>query len=127
MFTLTHTTIWSTLCLFAAFGAGWQSATWHNASVKLALDELATTVKRDIEQSHATAAEQLEHKLQELKANERHFEATIQTEIIKPVFKNVCVSDEFVRLYNAVAERVEHSLSGKHDSTLFSKSTALKK
>lgn len=114
MFTVTKAAIWPVLCLFTAFLAGWQAANWHNDSISLALNELAEDVKNDIEKSHAGAAEQLETKLRELRANERHFETTIQTEIIKPVFKNVCVSDEFVRLYNAAADNAERSLSGKH-------------
>ena len=37
----------------------------------------------------------------------------IRTEMVKPVFTNVCVSDEFVGMFNEAAARAGRALSGK--------------
>ena len=42
----------------------------------------------------------------------------IRTEILKPVFTNVCVSDEFIRMYNATVENTERTLSGKPEAKM---------
>jgi hypothetical protein len=41
----------------------------------------------------------------------------IRTEI-KPVFTNVCVSDEFIRMYNATVDNTERTLSGKPEAKM---------
>jgi hypothetical protein len=53
-----------------------------------------------------------------LKANEIHTERETRTEVIKPVFSNVCASDEYVRLFNQSVDKAERTLSGKPASAL---------
>ncbi|MCX0230655.1 hypothetical protein NMW17_17655 [Escherichia coli] len=40
----------------------------------------------------------------------------IRTEILKPVFTNRCLSDEFVSMYNSAAAGTERALSGKPEN-----------
>ncbi|WP_143182235.1 hypothetical protein [Serratia fonticola] len=61
------------------------------------------------------SAEKLEAQLKELRANEIHTEKVIHTETIKPVFSNVCATDEYVRLLNQSIDRAERTLSGQSD------------
>ncbi|WP_411165204.1 hypothetical protein [Klebsiella oxytoca] len=64
----------------------------------------------------SASADELESRLQDLHSNEIRVEKHFTTEVIKPVFTNVCASDEYVRLFNDSAERAESRLSGKHDA-----------
>ncbi|MGJ3287337.1 hypothetical protein [Klebsiella michiganensis] len=64
------------------------------------------------------SAQLLEARLQELHGNEIHTERVIHTETVKPVFRNVCASDEYVRLFNNSVEQAERTLSGKPVSTV---------
>ncbi|EGM4476172.1 hypothetical protein IIL41_004729, partial [Salmonella enterica subsp. enterica serovar Newport] len=40
----------------------------------------------------------------------------IRTEVVKPVFTNVCLSDDFVRMYNDAVTSTERTLSGKPEN-----------
>ncbi|MCF1612471.1 hypothetical protein LQ759_21555 [Serratia marcescens] len=70
------------------------------------------------------SAQRLEAKLQELHGNEIHTERVIHTETIKPVFRNVCATDEYVRLFNNSVDQAERTLSGKPDGTVPGKPAA---
>ncbi|EQA4235401.1 hypothetical protein ACX2XH_001508 [Serratia marcescens] len=62
------------------------------------------------------SAQLLEAKLQDLHGNEIHTERVIHTETITPVFRNVCATDEYVRLFNHSVDQAERTLSGQSDS-----------
>jgi hypothetical protein len=57
----------------------------------------------------AAANPALEDKLEALESGRPE----IRTEILKPVFTNVCVSDEFIRMYNATVDNTERTLIRK--------------
>lgn len=101
------------LILIAAMSAGWQAHDWHDAKLKLAASETAEETRQIVEEVTRQSGEALEVKLAELKANEIHTERVIHTETIKPVFSNVCASDDYVRLFNESADQAERKLSGK--------------
>ena len=106
------------LILIAAMSAGWQAHDWHDAKLKLAASETAEETRQIVEEVTRQSGEALEVKLAELKANEIHTERVIHTETIKPVFSNVCASDDYVRLFNESADQAERKLSGKPAGTL---------
>lgn len=97
-----------------AFGWGWLTADWRRDSLELSISTAATVAAnktRATTQTIASAsARSLETKLGEL-ANAQPRE--IRTEIVKPVFTNRCVSDEFVGMFNDAAAVAERALSGK--------------
>ncbi|MDK9635070.1 hypothetical protein [Enterobacter hormaechei] len=101
------------LILIAAMSAGWQAHDWHDAKLKLAANESAEQTRQIVVEVTRQSGEALEKKLAELKANEIHTERIIRTETIKPVFNNVCASDDYVRLFNEMAASTERTLSGK--------------
>ena len=72
----------------------------------------------------SASARQLEIKLQELHANEVHTERIIHTETVKPVFRAVCATDEYVRLFNGSVDQAERTLAGQPDGPLPGKSAA---
>ncbi|HEN3291055.1 TPA: hypothetical protein U5D59_000423 [Yersinia enterocolitica] len=102
-----------TLLICASWLLGWKMHDDHQAKIDLAMNQLAEANRVQVEKIAGTSARQLEDKLAGLRANEVHTERLIRTEVIKPVFSNVCATDEFVRLFNASAESAERTLSGK--------------
>ncbi|HEK1917765.1 TPA: hypothetical protein ACXIBS_003196 [Proteus mirabilis] len=97
-----------------AFSAGWLVKGWHQDSLELVALKTANEINNASLKAQQDLASQsartLENKLEEL-ANVQPTE--IRTEIIKPVFTNLCVSDDFVRMYNEAIDSAERTLSGK--------------
>ncbi|MFU9138300.1 hypothetical protein [Erwinia tasmaniensis] len=107
-------TAWGYLLILAAvFCFGWSAHGWHNAKTELAANQSAEQTRQVVTEVTRKSGEVLEAKLAELKANEIHTEREIRTEIIKPVFSNVCATDESVRVFNQSVDQGERTLSGK--------------
>lgn len=104
-----------------AFCAGWKVATWQRDSVDLAVQKAATATGKMFQGIASASARGLENKLDALKAGQPK---EIRYELVKPVFTNVCVSDEFVRLFNTAADNAERTLSGKPENKMPGKSAA---
>lgn len=107
------------LALIAVFAAGWQVANWQRDSVELAVTTAATAAgdasRKEMQTIASQSGQQLERQLEAIRnapAKE------IYREIVKPVFTHVCLSDEFVSLYNASVERTERALSGKPEKEM---------
>ncbi|TPG61499.1 hypothetical protein [Ewingella americana] len=102
------------LALLAVFTAGWKVGDWYRDSLDLVINRAATVAgdKARIESQEIgrQSARALEDKLEALKHAQP---VEIRTELVKPVFTNECVSDDFVRMYNAAAESAERTLSRK--------------
>ncbi|HDU8552329.1 TPA: hypothetical protein RG672_000479 [Morganella morganii] len=100
--------------LAAAFGAGWWVNGLHHDSVQLAVERAATAAgdkaRTESQAISRESARKLEEQLESI-ANAAPKE--IRTEIIKPVFTNVCVSPEFVSMYNDTAAKIGRTVSGK--------------
>lgn len=100
--------------LATAFGAGWWVNGLYHDSLQLVVEQAAKeagdTARLESQAISRESARRLENQLEGF-ANAAPKE--IRTEIIKPVFTNVCVSPEFVSMYNASATRIERELSGK--------------
>lgn len=106
--------LWGQMLVFAAvFYIGWIAHGWHNAKLELAASQSAEKTRVIVTEATRQSGQVLEAKLAELKANEIHTEREIRTEIIKPVFSNVCATDESVGVFNQGVERAERTLSGK--------------
>lgn len=101
--------------LALAFFAGWKVATWQRDSLDLAVQQAAAATGNVFRAIASDSARGLEDKLAALKAGQPD---EIRYEIVKPVFTNVCVSDEFVRLYNEAADNAERVLSGKPENKM---------
>ncbi|HHN8276977.1 hypothetical protein Q4Q94_15240 [Morganella morganii] len=100
--------------LAAAFGAGWWVNGLYHDSVQLAVERAATAAgdkaRTESQAISRESARKLEERLESI-ANAAPKE--IRTEIIKPVFTNVCVSPEFVSMYNDTAAKIGRTVSGK--------------
>ncbi|WP_215954187.1 hypothetical protein [Providencia rettgeri] len=96
--------------LLCAFGAGWRVNGLYHDSIELTAQKVADKTRINLEKISSQSGQALEEKLEGI-ANAAPRE--IRTEIIKPVFTNVCVSDEFVSMYNETVDNIERELSGK--------------
>ncbi|EMB4326247.1 hypothetical protein RJ492_004766 [Pluralibacter gergoviae] len=100
------------LCVLA-FAGGWKVATWQHDSAALAISQAATATGNRLAEEASQSGRRLEEQLEALKnAPPRE----IRTEVVKPVFTNVCMSDDFVRMYNDAAASTERALSGKPEN-----------
>lgn len=97
-----------------AFVWGWLTADWRRDSLELSISTAVTAAANKTRATTQTiasdSARSLENKLEAL-ANAQPRE--IRTEVVKPVFTNVCVSDEFVSMFNEAAASAGRALSGK--------------
>ncbi|MFU0445269.1 hypothetical protein ACMZZG_07250 [Pseudocitrobacter faecalis] len=102
------------LCLIVlALAIGWRVANWQRDSVDLAISKAATATGEKLEVIASHSGRQLEDTLEVLRnAAPRE----IRTEVLKPVFTNVCVSDDFISMYNRAAADTERALSGKPEN-----------
>lgn len=100
--------------LAAAFGAGWWVNGLYHDSLQLVVEQAAKqagdAARSESQKISRESARKLENQLEGI-ANAAPKE--IRTEIIKPIFTNVCVNPEFVSMYNDTATRIERGLSGK--------------
>lgn len=102
------------LALSAAFVAGWQVNAWHSDSVELAVSTAAHAAGEASRVAGEKVASESGRKLEiKLEALRNAQPVEIRTEVVKPVFTHVCVSADFVSLYNAAADKAERALSGK--------------
>jgi hypothetical protein len=101
--------------LALAFLSGWKVAIWQRDSLELVIERSASATGKKMELIASHSGRLLEGKLDEIRnAPARE----IRTELVKPVFTNVCLSAEFVSMYNDAAAKVERALSGKPENKM---------
>lgn len=102
------------VALVMAFVAGWQAKSWQRDSLDLVVERAASAAGnkagQQLQSIASASARDLDEKLEAIR-NAPPKE--IRTELVKPVFTNRCMSDEFVSMYNAAAEKASRALSGK--------------
>ena len=101
--------------LMVGGAATWQIENSIERQLERATLNSATERQRLIRDISVASANELEARLEELHSNEVTVEKHFTREIIKPVFSNVCATDEYVRMFNDSSEAAERALSGKHD------------
>lgn len=101
------------VALVLAFAGGWKAAGWQRDSLDLTIQRTAAATRRQLQDVASNSGRALEEKLEALRnAPPRE----IRTELVKPVFTNRCLSDEFVSMYNDAAASAERALSGKPEN-----------
>ncbi|ELL6059220.1 hypothetical protein Q4W49_003855 [Salmonella enterica] len=96
-----------------AFWAGWKAANWQRDSIDLTISRSASATGETLASMASESGRKPEEQLEALKnAPPRE----IRTEVVKPVFTNVCLSDDFVRMYNDATASTERALSGKPEN-----------
>lgn len=106
--------LWGRLFILGAmFWAGWTTHGWYVAHREQEKSQAAESTRQAVAELSRQSGEALEKKLAELRANETHTERVIHTETIKPVFSNICATDDYVRLLNESIDKASGTLSGK--------------
>lgn len=101
--------------LVLAFCVGWKVAGWQRDSVDLVISRSVDASVVATQRVASESGRKLEQKLDEIQnAPPRE----IRTEIIKPVFSSVCLSAEFVSMYNDAVSTIERTLSGKPENEM---------
>ena len=101
--------------LVLVFCVGWKVANWQRDSVDLIISRSVSESAKVTQRVASESGRKLEQKLDEIQnAPPRE----IRTEIIKPVFSAVCLSDEFVSMYNDAVSTIERTLSGKPENEM---------
>ena len=96
--------------LALSFLLGWKVAFWQRDSIDLTIRNTAAATGKELADISSSSGRRLEEKLEALKEAQPR---EIRTEVVKPVFTNVCMSDDFVRMYNEAAAGTERALSGE--------------
>ena len=102
--------------LGAAAGAWVMSLVTTSAIVRE--DKFREEIRALVSDSAAAAAATLDAKLSELHGNEIRTERVIHTETVKPVFRNVCATDDYVRLFNDGTAAAARTLAGGNVGTV---------
>lgn len=92
---------------------GWGAHGLYDAKKELAANQAVEQTRQIVTEVTRQSGQALEAKLSELKANEIHTEREIRTEIIKPVFSNICATDDYVRLFNENVDKAGRVMAGK--------------
>lgn len=100
------------LTALISFAAGWVVGDWRRDSVDLVIQQAAKVAgDKATQQTLKVSSESSEKLEQQLEDIRNAPPKEIRTEIVKPVFTNVCLSPEFVSMYNDTADRIERTLS----------------
>lgn len=85
------------------FYLGWTLCSWYEDSKDLAAQNERDEIMTKIRANELVIASHVEKRLQELKANERIIENHTKEIVNRPVYRNVCMDDDGVRLINSYA------------------------
>lgn len=87
--------------LLAAFLGGWTGSGWHADSLELVATKAAQSTAGAAQLKEASVAQALESKLANLKVTERVIYRESVKLVDRPVYHNVCLDADGLRLINA--------------------------
>lgn len=91
------------LSLAATLAAGWQARGWYEDSHRLTAERALRLAVDAAFARESEIAAGVEARLAELQANERIIDRGLIREIEKPIYRNVCLGDDAIRLLNDAA------------------------
>lgn len=91
------------LTLAATLASGWQARGWYENSQRLTAERAARQAIDAAFARESEIAAGVEARLAELEASERIIDRGLIREIEKPIYRNVCLGDDAVRLLNDAA------------------------
>jgi|TARA_A100000171_G_scaffold24120_2_gene22437 hypothetical protein len=100
-----------------AFG-GWTARGWHEDSKELERQKATADAITAALQSDSKIAAAVEEKLSGLKANQTVIDRGVTREVIKPVYRNVCLPGAGVGLLNAAALNDASQLPAEPDGEM---------
>lgn len=111
-------TIIPLIIMCVCFFAGWQVNGWVHESDEL--DRQTQEDKINLERNKAAnaVATQVLNGLSEWKQNTETVVKEMHYETTKPIFYNVCATDEYVRMFNEVQNQSRAAITGKSSGTV---------
>lgn len=91
------------LLIAATLTAGWAARGWYEDSRRLTAEQAARQAIAAAMARESEIAATVEARLAELEASERIIDRGIIREIEKPLYRNVCLGDDAIRLLNDAA------------------------
>mgnify|MGYP004447520381 CR=1 FL=1 len=82
---------------------GWTIRGWYEGNLDLLRERVTRAAIDEALESHSDVARVVEEKLSGLKANQTVIDRGVTREVIKPVYRNVCLPGAGVGLLNAAA------------------------
>lgn len=82
---------------------GWQGHSWYRDSKDLAAKEERDKIMNMVENRESKIALNVQEQIRDLDINTRTIDRGIIREIEKPVYRNVCLPANGVRLFNAIS------------------------
>lgn len=89
--------------VITSLAIGWTLCSWFEDSKDLAAQNERDEIMTKIRANELVIASHVEKRLQELKANERIVENHTKEVINRPVYRNVCLDDDGVRIIDSYA------------------------
>lgn len=83
-----------------AFGAGVVVSNWHHDSLELVAQKAAKQSADSFQVDQTQIADDVQKSLNEWRQNNVIVQEKITREKLQPVFSTVCVTDDYVRLFN---------------------------
>ena len=90
--------------LIAATLTGWQARSWYESAKDLASLKVMQEMLEIFEKKESKVSQQVELRLQELRANETVIEKHINTIIERPIYSTNCIDDDGLSLTNAIID-----------------------
>ncbi|RCV89727.1 hypothetical protein [Billgrantia montanilacus] len=91
------------IMLAGTLASGWAARGWYEDSHRLTAERTAQQAIDAAMARESTIAAGVESRLAELQASERVIDRGIIREIEKPLYRNVCLGDDAIRLLNDAA------------------------
>ncbi len=93
----------SLVAVVALLFGGWTIRGWYEGNLDLLRERVTRAAIDEALENHSDVARAVEEKLSGLKANQTVIDRGVTREVIKPVYRNVCLPDAGVGLLNAAA------------------------
>ncbi|KZX61291.1 hypothetical protein A3724_16620 [Alcanivorax sp. HI0033] len=91
------------VAVVALLFGGWTIRGWYEGNLDLLRERVTRAAIDEALESHSDVARVVEEKLSGLKANQTVIDRGVTREVIKPVYRNVCLPGAGVGLLNAAA------------------------
>lgn len=91
------------IAVSGSFAAGWKVKGWKNDSEQAAIERAAKAIADKALERESGIAAKVEERLAELQANKTVIDRGIVREIEKPIYRNVCLGPDAIRLLNDAA------------------------
>lgn len=106
------------VAVVALLFGGWTIRGWYEGNLDLLRERVTRAAIDEALESHSDVARVVEEKLSGLKANQTVIDRGVTREVIKPVYRNVCLPGAGVGLLNAAAINDASQLPAEPDGDL---------